>query len=177
MGGLGSGRYSLNRKETTSDYLRLDVRWLQRAGDLVPGRSNTLEWSQNGKPCDTITVICEFNSILLSYNHRRWADPWKHEEYRVNIDWTPCHYGGRRPWFLCPAAGCARRVAVLYGPGIFACRQCRHLTYETQRKSAYSRAIWRAQVYARNLEAPRTCSSRFRENRKGCISAHIGGCS
>jgi Transposase DDE domain len=30
------------------------------------------------------------------------------------LEWTPCNYGGARPWFLCPMDGCRRRVAVLY---------------------------------------------------------------
>ena len=153
MGGLGSGRYRLSRRETTSAYLRLDIRWLQRTGDLVPGRSTTVEWSENGEPCGAITVVCESNSIVLSYNHKFGADPWKHERYRAGIDWTRCHYGGRRPWFLCPGVGCARRVAVLYCGGIFACRKCHHLTHESQRKPALIRAIRRAQGIREKLGA------------------------
>jgi hypothetical protein len=119
----------------------------------VAGRSTTVEWSENGEPCSRITVVCEFNSIILSYNRRCGADSWQHEEYRVGIDWTRCHYGGRRPWFLCPVAGCARRVAVLFGGGIFACRKCHHLTYDSQRKPALIRAIRRAQGIREKLGA------------------------
>jgi hypothetical protein len=32
-------------------------------------------------------------------------------DYRINLGHIPCHYGGSRVWFLCPARGCARRVA------------------------------------------------------------------
>lgn len=28
---------------------------------------------------------------------------------RVGVEWTPCTFGGDRPWLLCP--GCGRRVA------------------------------------------------------------------
>jgi Zn-finger protein len=58
----------------------------------------------------------------------------------VYLDWTPCHFGGQRPWFLCPAHGCGRRVALLYGGAIFACRHCHQLTYQSQRESHYQRA-------------------------------------
>src|SRR5215472_1990244 len=49
----------------------------------------------------------------------------------VKIEWTPCNYGGTRPWFLCPRRGCGRRVAILYCDSDFGCRTCRRLTYNT----------------------------------------------
>ena len=39
------------------------------------------------------------------------------ERYPVFLDTTLCHIGGERHWFLCPARGCGRRVAILYGGG------------------------------------------------------------
>jgi hypothetical protein len=56
---------------------------------------------------------------------------------RVTITWTACHFGGRRPWFICAARvngrNCGRRVAVLYFAGdSFACRKCCGLAYESQ---------------------------------------------
>ena len=43
--------------------------------------------------------------------------------------------------FICPAAGCGRRVAILYGGGNFACRHC----YQTRDKASgqASGAAWR----------------------------------
>ncbi len=52
--------------------------------------------------------------------------------------------GGKRPWFLCPARGCGKRVAVLYGGAIFACRHCHQLAYPSQRGAGYDRAARRA---------------------------------
>ena len=40
----------------------------------------------------------------------------------------------------CPPAGCERRVAVLYGGKIYACRHYHQLTYKTQREQAHDRA-------------------------------------
>ena len=66
-------------------------------------------------------------------------------EYPVSITWTPCHYGGARAWFICPERGCGRRVAILYGGGVFACRQCYQLAYDSQRWTAPKRAQAKAQ--------------------------------
>ena len=38
--------------------------------------------------------------------------------------------------FICPAAGCGRRVAILYRGGIFACRHCYRLAYASSREDA-----------------------------------------
>ncbi|MBC7324960.1 MAG: hypothetical protein H5T99_06565, partial [Moorella sp. (in: Bacteria)] len=37
--------------------------------------------------------------------------------YRVPLAYTPCNYGGERPWFVCPGRGCGRRAAKLYLKG------------------------------------------------------------
>ena len=45
--------------------------------------------------------------------------------------------------FICPAAGCGRRVAILYGGGIFACRRRYRLAYASSREDAGDRATRR----------------------------------
>jgi hypothetical protein len=40
--------------------------------------------------------------------------------------------------------GCGRRVAILYGGGIFACRHCHQLAYSSQRETFDDRAARRA---------------------------------
>jgi hypothetical protein len=57
---------------------------------------------------------------------------------------TPCNLGGWRAWFICPAVGCGRRVAILYGGGIFACRHCYRLADASSREDAGGRATRRA---------------------------------
>ncbi len=66
----------------------------------------------------------------------------------AHIAWTPCNFGGSRPWFVCPGKGCARRVAILYGsaPGNLLCRHCRQLTYQSQRTWELGRAEWRVEM-------------------------------
>ena len=54
----------------------------------------------------------------------------------MRIERTPCNLGGSRHWFICPAVGCGRRVAALYGGGIFACRHWHRLAYASSREDA-----------------------------------------
>jgi hypothetical protein len=48
MGGYGSGRRG--GRDTTSGYLRLDVRRLQRGGFLRFGSCSSQQWSRGGQP-------------------------------------------------------------------------------------------------------------------------------
>ncbi|MBM4208585.1 MAG: hypothetical protein FJ190_11460 [Gammaproteobacteria bacterium] len=145
MGGRGSGkRWHFSANETTDSYRFLDVRRWQRDGLLKPGLAFNWSWSRNGKVTASIHVMIEHNRIMLKYRHHHGNEPWRDANYPVYLDWTPCTYGGARAWFLCPAAGCGRRVAILYGGAVFACRHCYQLTYPSQRERPDDRAARRA---------------------------------
>jgi hypothetical protein len=155
MGGLGSGRhYRFGAADCTDEYRRLDVRRWQRDGLLNPGDAFSTSWSRNGEAVASINVRTETDQVILSYRHRRNGGDWKDEEYPVRLEWTPCTYGGRRAWFLCPAVGCGRRVAYLHGGTIFACRQCHRLAYRSQRENADDRAVRRADKIRARLGWP-----------------------
>ena len=73
--------------------------------------------------------------IDFTRDGRRWSQT-------IRLTWTPCHFGGRRRWFLCPL--CSRRVGKVYLPttywretgervNVFLCRHCFDLTYEQRR--------------------------------------------
>ena len=84
------------------------------------------------------------------------------------IEWTPCNFGGERPWFVCPEVSCGRRVAVLYGPGkYFLCRHCYDLRYESQRKGKADRALRRAQKIRQRLGGSANMTQPFPEKPKG----------
>ncbi len=145
MGGMGSGRHwHWGAKDTTEDYIAIDVRRWKRDGLLTPGQYFGWQWSFNGKKTSSIQVRTETGRVILSYRHRRNGEDWQDESYPIYLDWTACHLGGERPWFLCPAQGCGRRVAILYGGGIFACRHCYQLAYPSQRESYDDRAARKA---------------------------------
>lgn len=136
MGGPGSGRrWHYGARETTDDYLTFDVRRLHRDGLLSPGRSFTLTWSRRGMRVAAIEMRSASDRVMLSYRHRSKQADWQVVEYPVYLDWTNCHLGGQRPWFLCPAHGCGKRVAIIYFGERFACRHCRQLAYASQRES------------------------------------------
>lgn len=145
MGGRGSGnRWRYGTRSTTDEYRRLDVRRWAREGMLRPGYRGGWQWSRGGESVASIQMRADTNRIVLTYRHRRGDGDWKDEEYPVFLARTPCTYGGTRPWFICPARGCGRRVAILYGGEIFACRHCHQLAYESTREDVSDRAARRA---------------------------------
>jgi hypothetical protein len=86
----------------------------------------------------------------------------------VPLQWTPCNFGGERSWFICPGAGCGRRVAVLYGPNrYFLCRHCYDLAYQSQRDNKMYRALHRAQDIRRRLGGSANMMEPFPEKPKG----------
>lgn len=144
MGGMGSGRRYQGGKDTTSDMRALDVRRLQRDGLLTPGRAFGWNWSRNGETVASIQIRTEAEQVILNYRSRSNGDEWKAMEYPVRLEWTACNLGGQRAWFVCPAQGCGRRVAILYGGSVFACRHCHKLNYQCQRETDDDRSARRA---------------------------------
>ena len=145
MGGMGSGRHwHYGAKDTTEDYRSIDVRRWKRDGLLTPNQTFVWQWTRRGEVMASIRAGAEADRVILTYRHRSGGEDWKDESYPVYLDWTDCHLGGQRPWFLCPARGCRRRVAILYGGGIFACRHCYELAYPSQRETWDDRAARRA---------------------------------
>ena len=145
MGGSGSGRrWHFGAKDTIDSYRSIDVRWLKREGMLSPGASRRITWSRHGEIVASINVRAELDRVILNYRHRSGGDEWKDESYPIRLTTTPCHMGGERHWFLCPARGCGQRVAVLYGGRIFACRKCYQLAYPSQRENFGDRLARRA---------------------------------
>lgn len=122
-------------KSTVENYRALDVRSLARDGVLQAGYVCQWFWSRDGEKVASIGIKSETHSIRLIYNAN--GEP---QDYRVRLDWTACHYGGSRAWLICPAVGCGRRVAKLYGGAIFACRHCHQLNYASQQWSRADRA-------------------------------------
>ncbi len=144
MGGSGSGRrWHYGAKSLTDEYKSLDVRRWQRENLLEPGRMFSTQWSRNGVSFSSISVQTQPDSVTLMYSYRSQGGDSKWEQYPVRIEWTRCTYGGRRAWFLCPGLGCGRRVAILYGGRVFACRHCYKLAYRSQREEFDDRAARR----------------------------------
>ena len=142
MGGYSSGRHG--GKRTTDDMHILDIRKIERAGLLKPGGSFGWQWTRGGEKIASIGLRTESDRVVLDYRTRNHGDEWQDMDYPVRLTWTACNYGGQRAWWLCPAVGCGRRVAVLYGGKVYACRHCHKLAYRTQRQQADDRATSKA---------------------------------
>jgi hypothetical protein len=107
MGGPGSGGwFRCDKKGAVEDHQRLDVRELHRERGIKPGDWMTVQYEWCGAP----------------------------GSQEVHFDWTPCHFGGKRPWLIC--MDCGRRVGVIYlRVKKFACRHCHDLTYRSCQES------------------------------------------
>jgi hypothetical protein len=149
MGGAGSGRwYRWVAKDTVEGCRRLDVRVWERGGFLRPGRRFSWAWwDRDSVQVASINVQVQQELVHLSYRVRQQGGEWQDIEEPASLVWTSCHYGGQRPWFLCPGVMhgrvCGRRVAILYGAGrYFLCRHCYGLTYESQREDRATRGTF-----------------------------------
>jgi hypothetical protein len=134
------------------------------------GHSFSLRWSRAGRQTDSIGGVAQDDDrATFFYRHTRGlGDDWEDVKETVALEWTPCNFGGERPWFICPGADCGRRVALLYGPGkYFLCRHCYVLRYESQREDKTNRALRRAQKIRKRLEGSANMMEPFPERPKG----------
>lgn len=146
MGGIGSGRHwRYDAKETTEDRRKIDVRNWHKRSLLVAATSFSWQWTRDGQQTSAIHVHVQADHIILDYRRQNSYGDWNAMRYSVPLNWTPCRFGGERPWFICPAKGCQRRVAILYSGSIYACRHCHQLAYTSQRETDYDRALRQAE--------------------------------
>src|SRR4051812_6181117 len=103
MGGSGSGnRYRSGTKRTADACQSIDVRRWQREGRLQSGSYFRWVWSRNGEETTSIGVLVHHEGVELRYVVSPNTDEPEQIQYTVPLAWTPCTYGGQRPWFLCP---------------------------------------------------------------------------
>jgi hypothetical protein len=169
MGGPGSGRRLQFGRDTVDEYKHLDVLRWQREGDLRPGRRFSWRW---GGPCGeergSISVACREDAVRLSYVMDSGTSRERQVSYDVPIAWTACHFGGRRPWFVCPGRGCGRRVLHLYLRGdYFLCRHCHDLTYSSRQEGSGHAELLRVQRVRERLGGHPGLSRPFPEKPKG----------
>jgi len=153
VGGYGSTRWNLEYVRTPTDpLLALDVRWLQRMGALAPGAVFRPHWTCRGEPTGWIVTICDpvHDSLMLDYKIRALGQAWEPVREGIELERTPCHYGGERIWFRCP--GCRSRRAVLFSmDGHFRCRACHRLAYSSTREDSSDRSRRRLAVLRTKL--------------------------
>lgn len=155
MGGRGSGtwyRWSNQRRYGTVELVPyvIDIRTVARRGALDPravsatvsGESRGAAWSVGlRKTPDGVTI--EHTATTTTGTGPPHVE---HVQTPVRVVWTPCHYGGQRPWWSCPC--CLRRCALLFGTtrgGRFdwRCRTCSGLRHASTREGELDRATRR----------------------------------
>ena len=168
MGGLGSGRTPQNRLSTS--YQQLTVRALERAGGLALGSITTWNWLVQGQIVTFARICAEEEGLRVLYSWWCASDGWVRSNWFLRIERSDCHYGGQRPWLVCPTPGCGRRMFVIYGDRHIACRICRRFSYPSQRVAPQDRALYRAQSIRMKLGGAPDISLPFPERPVGMSS-------
>ena len=131
----------------TVDGLRyLNVNSLNREGGLSARVRSSRPSANSEGGVDRLPPGPEDAHLIMDYDCWTASGDQKHVSEVVRLDWTKCNYGGLRPWFICPGAGCGRRVGKLYMVGVhFRCRHCHNLAYDCQRETRQDRILRRVQ--------------------------------
>jgi len=134
---MSVGRGVWFKKRTTESCCQLDMSYLTSRYVMDWDYQTTISWKTNRGRHDSIGLdICPPKRIRLHYSTtNRTTRKTNQYRYFVYLDTTPCNYGGKRWWFICPE--CHRRCRILYKPSdeiYFACRICHNLTYESQQE-------------------------------------------
>jgi len=120
-------------EKMAADYDYIDVRTFHRRGMLTDSWVTLvpiLRWPRVAKiRAARCLVLIEFRNGV--------------EPQQIRVSWTPCHFGGARPWLHCP---CGRRVARLFkGLVGYYCRECfDNPRYASQTKSTQGRLHFEA---------------------------------
>jgi hypothetical protein len=141
-------------KRRVESCLVLDVNELRRKGALAPGAFGTLTWERDRDAVASVDFRADTAELVLCYDANGSEAP-KVIEQRVELSFAPTVFGGARAYFVCPGAECGRRVSALYfRRGVFRCRHCHGLAYESQREDASRRARRRVDKLCARLGLP-----------------------
>ena len=141
-------RWNYSSKTDADGLNKISANFLTKHGYFKKWNSGTITWTRSGtwgesKNSVSIEVpMIEGDEYLrIHYTHTASdTGEKKPYDYKIPITSTPCHYGNKRYWFICPmfrnGKYCGRRVGTLYlGGPLFACRHCYDLTYESRKEN------------------------------------------
>jgi hypothetical protein len=120
--------------------LRLSVRGLQRSGVLAKPWTGQWAWQalNSGNAQPTIGMRTSADAVYLFYvSHGRSV------EQVLMLSQVPNTFGGDRTFFTCPRCRSRRREVYLLD-GLFLCRVCHALPYQSQSEGLIDRT-WRAE--------------------------------
>lgn len=167
---------------TVEQCRELDVNEFNQEGHLNTSQSGHIRWTRTRDEKEVASIGWRFepgdgNDVLvLSYTvtPRYGSGDSRELEYGVPVEWTPCNFGGERPWFRCPR--CDDRVVKLYSTPVddrYICRECGGLLYESQtHRSAIIEVHERLETAREQLQEGYPASDQLRdyyEARQGWI--------
>jgi len=140
------GRYSWSDRKVVENCLVLSIALLNNKRCLYGGMNGTMTWSNSlGEVKNSIGISVVIHSDRSQQSHislryvstKTYTNEKSELDYNISLESTPCNFGGRRFWFVCPllveSKACTRRVSKLYlppGGKYFGCRHCWNLTYK-----------------------------------------------
>lgn len=142
MGGYGSGRRGGIAAPKTTDYHKIDMRWLRTNGLLQEGKISSITWSRCGTVTASIRVETSRHGLRVAYKNNPPGGKTFNVDEIIPWAWTHTAFGGRRRWFQCPR--CKDRCNTLYGGAYFRCRSCHGLQHPSKCEPAQDRALERA---------------------------------
>jgi hypothetical protein len=120
--------------DTTDDYVYVKTRTLDRVLLNFGAKSIAMDVFRQGRVVGWIELSASPDEIVLKYrsNGKKIADP-------IRLEYSPCHYGGTRVWFICPS--CKKRRTMLFRGQYFRCRECLGLTYASLHEDKAERPL------------------------------------
>ena len=133
-------RYYYNRKPTAEESCDISIFQLKDWGMLTESTNRVVEWfnKNTGKKTARVVVATEMTDeprVIFLYTTTDRDGNKADYDYTAPLVTTPCNFGGKRYWFLCPV--CYSRVGALYlirGDVRFACRYCNNITYRSRNR-------------------------------------------
>jgi hypothetical protein len=126
------------KKKTVEQAWRLDMARFAKDVQLDRAGSGYTAWRGNlGSETTIGWEVCPPHRLRLYYSVTKRDRNKVDYDYWVDLDTTPCYYGNKRWWFICPNTNCRRRCRILYmapGSDYFLCRICQNLTYRSQQE-------------------------------------------
>jgi hypothetical protein len=146
-----TGRAVQHRKLRVDEVHKLDLCDLRRNGffdgDTAPLWSSSWWWGFSISVTSKVyyrRIDGPEGPVAVAIVHPRTEESGCDDPvgYAVPLEWTPCNFGGARPWFRCRCViggrTCNRRARILYkavNSRYFACRECRRLSYRSRQTS------------------------------------------
>jgi hypothetical protein len=165
-------RHPYGGKRTVGSCRSIEVLHWNRRGYFKSPRRFSWTWSRDGQRTASINVQTQRDVVTLRYRNCAHGDDWIDVKQPIAIAWTPCRFGGERPWFICSVrsngAFCGRKVTKLYAGGpLFACRHCYVLTYASQQEPLRERGLFKSQKIRMDLGGSPNMLEEFPDKPKG----------